>query len=195
MTAWWTSLSTDLQIFWAIGVIFLGITIIQLLLSLFGIGGDLADFDVPGGDSSSGAGLFSSQTLSAFFLGFGWVGAIVRSAGVGLMLSIMIAVVLGLVVMGAMYLLVRLLLKLQSRGNIDYSSAIGNEATVYVTLPGNDEDGGGQIQVVLQGRMRVASARKVSPGPLNPGTKVRITGMFAETTFNVEPITSPQPSP
>ncbi len=191
MISWWTSLSTDLQIFWAIGIVFLVITVLQLLLSLLGIGGEVADFDVPGGDSSSGAGIFSSQTLSAFFLGFGWVGAIVRNAGVSLTLSIIIAALLGFVVMGAMYLLVRLLLSLQSKGNIDYSSAVGHEATVYVTLPGSDEDGGGQIQLTLQGRMRVASARKVSPGPASPGQKVRITGMFAETTFMVETIPNP----
>ena len=191
MITWWNSLSFDLQIFWAIGVVSLAITVIQLLLSLLGIGGEAIDFDLDAPDSSSGAGIFSSQTLSAFFLGFGWVGAIVRNAGVGLMLSIAIAVVLGIGVMALMYFMIRLLLQLQSKGNLVYSNAVGREATVYVTLPGNDEDGGGQIQLMNQSRLLVAGARKASPGPAKPGEKVRITGMFADTIYQVETFTHP----
>jgi len=186
MIDWWNSLSLALQIFYGIGILSLLLTVGQLLLSLLGLGGDLVDLDVPEGDGSSGAGLFSFQTLSAFFLGFGWVGASVLSAGCGLLLTLVVASVLGFAFMVAMYALIRVLMKLQSSGNLDYRTAIGREATVYVTLPGDDADGGGQIQLMLQGRLRVAHARKASPGPARPGDKVRITGMYADTTYTVE---------
>lgn len=194
MTNWWTSLPFDQQIFYGIGIIAFAITLIQLVLSLVGIGGDAADFnldlDVPDSGTSSGVGIFSTQTLGAFFLGFGWVGAMARSGGMSLFVSLALAAVLGIVMMTAMYYLIRLLLKLQSKGNIDYASAVGEEATVYVTLPGDDQDGGGQIQLMLQGRFRMAGARKASPGKANPGDRVRIIGMHGQNTFNVESISN-----
>ncbi|MCF3649856.1 hypothetical protein [Synoicihabitans lomoniglobus] len=197
MTAWWTALSTDLQIFYAIGIIALAITSIQLVLSLMGVAGDAASFDLdldlPDADSSSGAGILSSQTLGAFFLGFGWVGAMARSSGLSLLLSVALAIALGVALMFAMFYLIRLLLSLQSKGNLDYATAIGEEATVYVTLPGDDQDGGGQIQLMIQGRTRVASARKASPGVAKPGDRVRITSMLGPTTYNVESISNTQP--
>jgi membrane protein implicated in regulation of membrane protease activity len=78
------------------------------------------------------------------------------------------------------------MLKLQAKGNLDYSSAIGQEGTVYVTIPGGDEDGGGQIQINIQGRYTTASARKVSPGSLKPGQRVKVTGVNGPAFFVVE---------
>ena len=190
MIDWWNNLTLVLQIFYGIGLAAFGLSAVQLILSLIGIGGDAldVDLDASGTDSPSGVGLFSTQTLSAFFLGFGWFGAAMISAGVGLILAVIAAVIIGVVVMLGAYFLIRQLMRLQSSGNLDYRNAIGEEATVYVTLPGNDEDGGGQIQVMIQSRLRTVAARKATPGAIKPGDKVRITGMFAQTTFNVEPL-------
>lgn len=187
MTEWWSGLSFELQLFYAVGALALAITLVQLLLMLIGLGGDSLDLDTAD-NKGAGVGIFSSQTLSAFFLGFGWVGAMVRNAGVGLWLSLFIAILLGLLLMAAMYFGIKALLSFQSSGNINYASAVGEEAVVYVTLPGDGQDGGGQIQVMLQGRLRVAGARKTSPGPAAPGSKVRITGMDSNTSFRVEPL-------
>lgn len=191
MIEWWNSLPLELAVFYGIGIIALLVVVIQMLMTLFGFDTDGIDggFDVDFGDgypSSSGIGLFSSQTLAAFFLAFGWMGVALIQGGSSVFVSTLIAAIFGFGAMLAMFFLIRKMLKLQSKGNLDYSSAIGEEGTVYVTLPGNNEDGGGQIQVMIQGRLTVASARKVGEGVLKPGQRVRVVGTNSPSSFLVE---------
>tara|TARA_R110002094_G_scaffold30916_2_gene43294 strand:+ start:304 stop:885 length:582 start_codon:yes stop_codon:yes gene_type:complete len=193
MTTWWQSLPTDLQIFYGIGSIALLFTVVQMLLTLIGLGGEAVDldleFDGPDTQHSSGIGLFSTQTISAFLLGFGWVGGLTRASGMGLALTVVVAFVVGVALMFLMVYMLRGLLRLQSKGNLDYSSAIGEEAVVYVTIPGSNNDEGGQIQVMIQGRLKTASARKASAGALKPGDKVKIVAVTNASTFVVEGLT------
>ena len=192
MIDWWNTLTLIQQIFYGIGIVSLAITVIQLLLTLLGLGGDSLDmdFDAELGDSdhSSGLGIFSVQTISAFFMAFGWSGVVGINSGAPVFMTLIFAFICGVAVMFAMYFLIRGVLKLQAKGNLEYDTAVGKVATVYVTIPGNNEDGGGQIQVTIQDRLRTASARKESPGAVKPGQQVKITGMFTETSFLVEEI-------
>ena len=191
MTDWWNSLDLSLQVFYAIAIVALGLTIVQTLLALLGMGVDgFFDFfhlDI-GSTDASGLGLFSSHTVSAFFLGFGWGGVLSLEGGLSVLAATAIGVGAGLVLMFSMFFLIRALLRLQSSGNLEYGSAIGSEATVYVTIPGDNHDGGGQIQVNIQGRLVTASARKRESGAVAPGEKVRITGLDGPTSFYVEAI-------
>lgn len=189
MIDWWTNLETPLQVFYGIGVVALGLTILQTLLALLGMGidgfFDLFHIDV-GAPDASGLGLFSSHTISAFFLGFGWGGVLGLEGGLNVVAATLIGTASGLALMFAMFFMLRALLRLQSSGNLEYGSAIGSEATVYVTIPGDNHDGGGQIQVTIQGRLVTASARKRGTGAIAPGEKVRITGLDGPTSFYVE---------
>ncbi|WP_269524479.1 NfeD family protein [Coraliomargarita parva] len=192
MTDWWTELSPELKVFYGIGILALLVVLLQMLLTLIGFDTDGVDggFDVDVGDvdHGTGIGLFSSQTIAAFFLGFGWVGVAAVKSGLSVLYSGLLAVAFGVAAMFAMLFMLRGLLKLQSSGNLDYSKAIGSEATVYVTIPGSDVDGGGQIEVMVQGRLITASARKQSPGALKQGQRVRITAVSASNTYTVEPV-------
>lgn len=189
MIDWWTSLDTPLQIFYGIGIVALGLTILQTLLALLGMGIDgLFDFfhiDI-GSPDASGLGLFSSHTVSAFFLGFGWGGVMGLEGGLGIGAATAVGTGSGFFLMLAMFFMIRALLRLQSSGNLEYGSAVGSEATVYVTIPGDNHDGGGQIQVTIQGRLITARARMRESGPVAPGEKVRITGLDGPTSFYVE---------
>lgn len=191
MIEWWSSLSLELKIFYGIGIVALLVVTIQMLMTLFGFDTDGLDggFDVDFGDgypSSSGIGLFSTQTLAAFFLAFGWTGVALLKGGTSVFVSALIAAIFGFGAMLGMFYMIRKMLKLQSKGNLDYSSAIGEEATVYVTVPGDNQDGGGQIQVMIQGRLTVASARRVDQGALKPGQRVRVVGTNSPSSFLVE---------
>ena len=191
MIEWWDSLPLELKVFYSIGIISLAVVALQMLLMLLGFDTDgIADgFDVDFGDgypSDSGIGLFSSQTISAFFLAFGWAGVLAIKGGASIFISALIAGICGFGAMFAMLYLMRAMLRLQSKGNLDYTNAIGREATVYVTLPGNNEDGGGQIQVVIQGRLTTAGARKVDEGAIKPGERVRIVDVNGPASFVVE---------
>ncbi len=191
MIEWWSSLSLEFKVFYGIGIIALMVVVIQMLMTLVGFDTDGLDsgFDVDFGDGypdASGIGLFSSQTLAAFFLAFGWAGVAVLQSGVSLSISIIIAAFCGFGAMLSMFYMIRKMLRLQSKGNLNYRSAIGEEATVYVTLPGNNQDGGGQIQVMIQGRLTIASARKVDKGALKPGERVRVVDTNSPSSFLVE---------
>lgn len=189
MIDWWNSLSFELMFYYVIGIISLTVVVIQLLLTLFGFGGDGGDagFDPEIGDvdHSGGIGFFSSQTIAAFLTAFGWVGVAASKEGLSSYFVAILAMAAGFVSMAAMYFMLRSLLRLQSKGNLDYKNAVGSEAVVYVTIPGSDQDGG-QIEVTIQGRMRTAAARSVAPGALKTGQRVRVTGMLGPTSFIVE---------
>ncbi len=191
MIEWWSSLSLELKVFYGIGLVGLMVVVLQMLMTLIGFDTDGLEsgFDVDIGEgqpTDSGIGLFSSQTLAAFFLAFGWMGVVLIKGGNSVFVSTLVAAVFGFCSMLAMLYMLRKLLKLQSSGNLDYSSVIGEEATVYVTLPGKNEDGGGQIQIMIQGRLTVASARKVDEGAVKPGERVRIVGINSPSSFIVE---------
>lgn len=186
----------ELKVFYGIGIISLLVVIIQLLLTLVGFDADHGDvgFDVEVGDvdHGSGIGLFSTQTIAAFFMAFGWVGVAARKSGVEMLWVGGIAFASGVISMFLMYKMLRGMMRLQSKGNLDYRNAIGEEGSVYVTIPGSDQDGG-QIQVNVQGRLTTAAARKITPGALKPGQRVRIVAVNGPTSFVVEEIQSPQP--
>jgi len=186
MIDWFNELTLAYQIFYGIGIFALLVVAVQMLMTLIGFDGDGLDAGIGEIDHTSGVGLFSSQTLGAFFLAFGWVGVAALKNGASVILSTVIATGFGVASMFAMLVLVRTMLKMQSKGNLDYSSVIGEEGTVYATIPGSDEDGGGQIQINIQGRFRIASARKLSPGALKPGQRVRVTGVNGPASFTVE---------
>lgn len=187
MIDWFNNLTLAYQIFYGIGIFALAVVAVQMLLTLIGFDHD-GGFDAGLGDidHASGVGLFSSQTLGAFFLAFGWVGVAALKYGASIMVSSIIATGFGFASMIAMVVLLRSMLKMQAKGNLEYSSVIGQEGTVYVTIPGGDEDGGGQIQINIQGRFTTASARKVTPGALSPGQRVKVTGVNGPASFVVE---------
>jgi membrane protein implicated in regulation of membrane protease activity len=189
MIDWWTSLDLSLQIFYAIGITAFGLTVLQTVLALLGMGVDgffdlfHVDLGVPDG---SGLGLVSSHTISAFLLGFGWGGVLAIEGGLSPLAATGVGIGAGLAMMFAMFFLIRALLNLQSSGNLDYASAIGSEATVYVTLPGDNHDGGGQIQLMVHGKWITASARSRDSKPIPPGEKVRVIGLDGPTSYYVE---------
>ncbi|MGJ8651094.1 MAG: NfeD family protein [Opitutaceae bacterium] len=189
MIDWWNNLTLEYQVFYGIGIFALLVVMTQMLMTLIGFDHD-AGFDVEIGDMDhgSGIGLFSSQTLGAFFLGFGWVGVAALKSGLTTFGAGITAFIFGIIMMFAMLYMLKGLMKLQSQGNLEYENAIGEEGIVYVTIPGDNKDEGGQIQINIQGRLTTASARKITPGSIKPGERVRVTAINGPTSFVVEEI-------
>lgn len=187
MIEWWNGLPLIQQFFYGIGILALAATVFQLLMTLIGFGADSLDIDFEIGDHdhSGGVGIFSVQTLAAFFTAFGWMGAISIEYGFSIILAIIIAFISGVIMMYAMFRMIRAMMKLQSKGNLSYDNAVGQTATVYVTIPGKNE-GGGQIQVTIQDRLTTANARTESPDEIKTGQKVKIVGMLDKTSFLVK---------
>ncbi len=133
--------------------------LIQIVMMLIGAGGEAdADFDTDtDGDGSldthtdTGVSLFTVKGLTAFFAIGGWTGMLMLSYNVGVAITVPVSVVAGLAAYFIVWALIRLVLKLQEDGTLNYASAIGQTATVYVSIPAS-RTGRGKITLVLQGR-------------------------------------------
>ena len=133
--------------------------LIQIVMMLIGAGGEAdADFDTDtDGDGSldthtdTGVSLFTVKGLTAFCAIGGWTGMLMLSYDVGVAITVPVSVVAGLAAYFIVWALIRLVLKLQEDGTLNYASAIGQTATVYVSIPAS-RTGRGKITLVLQGR-------------------------------------------
>jgi hypothetical protein len=187
MTDWWNSLLIEKQIFYAIGLFSLAVLLLQILLTLVGVGHHDADFSGHG-DHDTGMGVLTVRTVTAFFVGFGWTGAIMLNRGYSIPAAIAAGTATGVVFLLATAFLIRNLLRLQSGGgNVDYNNAIGAVGTVYVTIPAA-EAGGGQLELTIQGRLMMAEAYTKAARNLLPNSKARVVGLIGRSTLLVEPL-------
>lgn len=182
---WWNALNLELRVFYGIGIIALFVLLIQLVLSIFGGMDD--GYDMDHGGHASGLSFFSIRGVTAFFTGFGWSGVIALKAGLGLLPAIAIGVAVGGALMLGIFLLMTSMLRLQSNGTLDFSNAVGQVGTVYVTIPGGQK-AGGQVEVLFQGRLTMADALFRGAEPLRPGTKVTVVEKIGHSTLIVEPL-------
>ena len=190
MTEWWGSLLIEKQVFYAIGLFSLAVLLLQILLTLIGVGhhGDV-DFSGHGGHDS-GIGLLTVRTVTAFFVGFGWTGAIMLNHGYSMAAAIAAGTATGAAFLLGTGFLVRNLLRLQSSGgNVDYNNAIGSVGTVYTTIPAA-EVGGGQLELTIQGRLMMAEAYTKAAWNLKPNSKARVIALIGPSTLLVEPLAS-----
>ena len=189
MTEWWNSLLIERQIFYAIGLFSLAVLVLQILLTLLGVGHHDADFSGHG-DHDSGMGLVTVRTVTAFFVGFGWTGAIMLNRGHSVTAAIIAGTLTGAVFLLATGFLIHNLLRLQSSGgNVDYNNAIGSVGTVYTTIPAA-EAGGGQIELTIQGRLMMAEAYTKATWNLKPNSKAKVIALIGRSTLLVEPLTN-----
>jgi hypothetical protein len=189
MTDWWNSLLIEKQIFYAIGLFSLAVLLLQILLTLVGVGHHDADFSGHG-EHDTGIGLLTVRTVTAFFVGFGWTGAIMLNRGYSMAAAILAGAGVGAVFLLTTGLLIRNLLRLQSGGgNVDYNNAIGLVGTVYTTVPAA-EAGGGQIELMIQGRLMMAEAYTKAAWNLKPNSKAKVVALIGRSTLLVEPLTN-----
>lgn len=187
MTEWWNSLLIEKQFFYAIGLFSLAVLLLQILLTLLGVGHHDADFSGPGGHDS-GIGFLTVRTVTAFFVGFGWTGVIMLNRGYSVLAAIAAGAATGAVFLLATAFLIHNLLRLQSSGgNVDYNNAIGSVGTVYSTIPAA-EAGGGQLELTIQGRLMMAEAYTKATWNLKPNSKAKVIALIGRTTLLVEPL-------
>jgi hypothetical protein len=192
MSGWWSSLLIERQIFYAIGSFALLILLIQMLLTLVGVDSHHGDADLSGHvGHDSGIGLLTIRTVTAFFVGFGWGGAIILNRGYPLSAAIAGGALVGGAFLLGTWFLIRNLLRLQSSGNVNYANAIGTVGTVYTTIPAS-QAGGGQLELMIQGRLMMAEAYTTAAHELKPASKARVVALIGETTLVVEPLAASQ---
>lgn len=181
-------LSTLMKVFWgcaAIGSVFM---VVQLVMSLIGIGdaGDVdVDVEAPDAlDASSGIDLFTVKNITNFIVGFGWGGVSFGSVmGEGWAL-VLVAVLCGVLFVALFILIFRQLMKIQSNSAVGVEGCIGQQAEVYLRIPASRQ-GKGKIQLSLHGAAREFNAVTDDTTPISTGAWVKVIGSVGDDTLTV----------
>ncbi len=161
-----------------------GFLFIQLVMGEIG-----GDFDIDIDNPSADARGLSLQTVSAFLVGFGWLGlAAYRLFDVGFGGAALIGSAAGFAVAYLMIRVTRSLLKLQSDANVSLSETVGLQGSVTVTIPPAGA-GAGRVSVVINESQHELPATQTSATPIITHTHVRITTADDATgAVTVEPV-------
>jgi hypothetical protein len=136
--------------------------------------------------------VISLRTLSAAVTFFGLAGKTATSAGYGALHSFVVATIVGLAAMYAVYWLFKQVYKLQHAGTENIRNAIGASAVVYVPIPGK-RAGAGKVTFRLQNRLVEYQAVTEEDSRLTTGEKVIVVAIVNSDTVRVvraEPVTS-----
>lgn len=205
MLEWFNSLGLMGQIFLCIALPASVILVIQIILSLVGLGQDGdADTDAPDDNGIDGvfgedapddapdvsAGdtadlqIFSLRSVIAFLVTFGWMGVSLCKTGLHPAIVAGIAFACGVVVMFLVAIMMRAIWRLQSDGTADIRDALGTTASVYLTVPAG-RTGKGKVNVMLAGSLCEREAVTDDAEPIPFGTEVTVVGITGGTTLLV----------
>lgn len=164
---------------------------LQIVLQLIGIdhGHDHADLHLDShaadvADAAKFVGIFSVKSLTAFsaFFGLGGLAAEELGAGGGALI-LGSAGLAGVLAMGVVVLLMRGLNALQVSGTLELEAAIGQPASVYLRIPGENA-GSGKITVLIG--QREVELHAMTSGPTIPtGARVDVIRQIDSHTFEV----------
>ncbi|MDE5754428.1 MAG: NfeD-like protein [Oscillospiraceae bacterium] len=205
MLEWWDSLSEMLKVLYCIAIPSTLILLLQLLLTMFGghqdtgvefsdtsgiddldldfdgdASGDM-DFVADGGNPADFATLklLTLQTIVTFLAVFGWVSIICISSGLYYLVGILIGIQCGLCMMLLVAKMVQMSAKLAENGTLNLKNAIGETATVYLTIPAKS-NGTGKITMQLQGRFCELDAVNAGSKAIPTGTQVLVTDIVSD---------------
>ena len=193
MLNWWNSLIPAQQILALIAIPSTLILIIQTIMVLIGFGdggdgGDVDADDVLDGDTDDGGlGLFSVRGVVSMLCMMGWSGVALLETALPMVVSLMIAFVIGVVTLFGMALLMKAVYRLQSSGNIDVGNAIGKIGQVYIPIPAGGL-AGGKVTITVQEKLIECEAISVGDTALATGSYVRVTAVSEGGVLVVEPL-------
>lgn len=184
---WWNGLIVAQQIFLLVAIPSTVILIIQTVLLLIGLD-DEADLDADDlGDD--GLSLFSVRGIVSMLCIAGWSGFALCGTSLPIVVSVLIAVFLGILTLVGMAFLMRALHRLQSSGNIQVSNTIGKVGQVYIPIPAN-ATAAGKINITVQEKYSEFSAITMESEALTTGTYVRVVAVNDAGVLVVERVSS-----
>lgn len=192
MITWWTSLSTAMQVLWAITLSASLIFVIQTVMTFLGLGDHDADFDLDTSDGSFDAdpsmNLLTFRNLVNFCMGFGWTAVLMHEKIQSNALLVIVSVIVGILLVTVVMWIFKWLSGMQQTGNIDvHKSAVGCEGKVYLTIPG-ERKGEGKVQITINNAVREYDA--VTDGETIPtGKAIKVTEVINDYTLLVEELT------
>lgn len=179
---WWSDQTLSLQIFWGIGLVSLGLIVLQAVLGLFA--GHDGDITVDVATDHELGGYLSLKSISALMLGLGFGGVIAIQHQYSIPVASAFGLLVGLVITASYVLLMKFVYSLRSDGTAILKEAIGHNGTVYMRIPA-ENSGAGEIQVSFGGRRQNIKAYTAGP-ELATGTDVKVTALRGEFALLVE---------
>jgi len=175
-----------MKTFVAIGAISSLILTIQMVLSLIGgaAEGVEADFDIGDGGEGGATGILSIRSIGAFFTGFGWAGAAALQNGLETGGATFIGTIVGSIFLGLIVYLMSYLHSLREEGTLNYKNCIGEVGSVYLPIPPGRK-GMGQIEVMVQGRLRIVKVVTDHDKKIPNQAAVRVKGLVDQQTLLV----------
>jgi len=191
------------QVYLVCAILGIGVFIVRIVLMLIGMdGGDAdigsVDMDTPDADFHMDAHLdpdlelLSVQSIAGFVMMFGLTGwTMSRTNWAGAILTLIVALALGIFTLWLVSKLFQLVLKLQSSGNVSLQTAGGQEASVYLTIhPG----GTGKVSVKVGENLRVVDAVSEDQSEeIKTGERVLVQYTMDGHTLVVRKIVEDQP--
>ena len=167
--------------------------VIRLISQLLGIVG-LSDSDLPShhdaihtdhdiSDSFDSFKYFTIQNLTAFLMMFGLVGLGMIRSHIHIMLTLIAACIAGGFTVYLMVKIFTTMSKLESSGTLDMNNAIGQEGTVYLTIP---KHGSGQVQIAIQDRMQVLDAVSEHNEIIETGERIFVVRVIDDYILSVD---------
>ena len=160
------------------------ILLIKLVLMVIGLdSGDAPVLDLDfdgvldgGGDPGGGINFLSVQSIAGFFTMFGIVGLGLLQINASSLLSLLGALAAGAFTAWCTAMIFLTMRRLQSDGTLVIGNAIGQQGTVYLTIP---DKGVGSINVTIQGAQRTLDAMSKDGLKIPTGNVVKVVGVTA----------------
>lgn len=155
----------------------------DVILDGNGITGGHSDAPVQEGPFA-GLKLFTLRGIVAFLAVCGWGGLWLLRMGMHPLFAVFLAIAMGFWAMLLMALFLRVALRLQHDGTMDYRNALGKAGTVYLTVPPL-RSGTGKVSVVVQDQLRELDAVTDEAEPLSTGAEVIVVALSGGNTLVV----------
>jgi hypothetical protein len=160
------------------------ILLIKLVLMVIGLdSGDASDLDLDqdgaldaAGEPGGGINFLSVQSIAGFFTMFGIVGLGLLQINASSLISLLGALAAGAFTAWSTAMIFLNMRRLQSDGTLVVANAVGQQGTVYLTIP---EKGVGSINVTVQGSQRTLDAMSKDGLKIPTGSVVKVVGVAA----------------
>lgn len=153
-----------IDVYWYVSIISSGLLGLIVLLNIIG-------FDMDEIDLGIDLDFFSFNSLVGFFCVGGWMGYLAnRMTDFDQWIIFALSVLFGLMAYVGSILILKKMKNWESSGNIDIKNAVGQVGKVYLGIP---EDGEGQVEVLIQGRLKIVKAVTLAD-PIETGEKVLV---------------------
>lgn len=204
MQTWWDALTAIEKVFWLIAIPSSVIFIIQMVLSFTGIGGGATDpgAEIPdmqtsvtagpdishsNDDAGPGFSFFTLPNFIAFFTVFSWSGLAFNNAGLSIVITVTLSVLIGIIAMLIISSLFYFTMKMADSGNVSVKNAIGATGKIYLPIKAS-KGNVGKVQVTFQGSIREMQAVTMQDKDLPTNTIIKVTGLADENILIVENI-------